>query len=123
MTAEATGPRANSKGDPCPPWCTADHTRLLIPGKPQHGPSDSHRSDAVGYTDTLTAMIMKYSGTGRDGEPEVYLSTIYGRNHVFLAAAQVKNLVLLLEANYGEKDPLAGLLRAAAAAACTEETL
>ena len=50
MTSDTTeAPRANHLGDPCPTWCTSDHTLVLMTmssGRVVH--DDSHRSDPMG---------------------------------------------------------------------------
>lgn len=120
MTTDTTGmPRANMQGDPCPQWCTQDHSRPVIPGKLQHGTSDCHWSSLELHDHTLMARLSQYPGL--DTEPKICLTTIYGQEPLFFTAAEALRMARLLEFS-GIKNTVAALLRAAAAAAAGEST-
>lgn len=38
-------PRANRLGQACPSWCTQEHDRLVVDGKPEFGYLNGHSSD------------------------------------------------------------------------------
>jgi len=100
--------RANENGHPCPSWCTQDHGRPLIPGKPEHGLSDGHWSGFNAQAGGLMTRLTQHPAM--DTEPRVCLTNTYGMNPVFFSLDQAERLATLLELN---DDPAAGLLQAA----------
>lgn len=118
MTSDTTGvPRVNGNGHPCRSWCAQDHSRLVIPGKPEHGLMDGHWSDLSAHTSRLMVRLAEYPGM--DDEPKVCLSTIYGQDPVFFTLTEAEQMAVLAGLVDGG-DELAGLLRAAAAIAREE---
>lgn len=112
--SNAQAPRANRRGGPCPRWCAQDHSRPLVPGKPEHGFVDGHWSGFNLHTGKLTVQLSQKPEPGSG--PEVCLTTAYGQNPVFLTPDQADNMATLIELEYG-RSRLALLLCTAAATA------
>ena len=112
--------RANRDGDPCPPWCTAGHGRLIAGGITV----SAHRGDTAAVTlgedgCVLTSPVW-LPGEGRAG---VLVITPAGGS-LFLAPGTARDLASLVEQLAGatpdQHREAAAAIRAAAAV--TEET-
>jgi len=111
MTTETTGTlRTNRDGNPCPPWCTTDHDRLVISDKPQFGYMDGHFSDYVAANGEAAVKL------SRDPHEEI-LVRIDRLGQSGLTVEKAEELAAFLASAPVGLAELAGQLRAAAAIA------
>lgn len=116
MTTDTTeAARANRNGDPCPPWCTTEHDKPVVKGRPSLGYRDHHSNHKTASSryDQPEACLFKDS-IGGEIEVRIWHPSmpqglyISARTAVILAAA-----LDLLDGGRG----LADQVRAAAAIA------
>jgi hypothetical protein len=103
----------NRSGDACPDFCATDHDETLIPGKPQFGYVNGHRSYAVQSAAFGGAEVHLFqpSGTGR---PRVLLAAAYGVTHLEFGTAEARQLAAVLRDPANDPASLAADLDAAA---------
>jgi hypothetical protein len=117
MTTETTeAPRANRRGEPCPPWCITDHVNLIVADDPDCGFRDWHGSDAVVDHGFGRLQVSLYQSPA--GPPKVRLWAV-GTNirGLYLAAEDADRLAGVLGLVGGAGPALADEVRAAAAIA------
>jgi hypothetical protein len=113
MTTDTTAaPRANRQGDPCPPWCTSDHSKLVIEDKPQFGYMDHHFSDYMTARSETAVKLHRVPGS-----PTFVRIDRLSPEEGVLTARQAEDLAAFLEGAPVSMTELISQLRAAAAAA------
>lgn len=85
----------NRVGHKCPPWCTEDHDELLIPGKPEHGYMNTHKSDPI-----MIALAnfghAEVTAVWHSDAPMVRLVAAYGREYLDLSVKDARALAAIL---------------------------
>jgi hypothetical protein len=106
-------PNHNRSGDACPDFCATDHDETLIPGKPQFGYVNGHKSDAMRSVAFGGAEVRLFQ-PGGTGRPRVLLEAGYGVTHLEFGTAEARQLAAVLRDPANDPASLAADLEAAA---------
>jgi hypothetical protein len=110
-----TTPRANRAGDLCPPWCTTDHAKLTVAGKPSLGYRDSHSNyETASHHYAQPGACLYKDSIG--GQPEVRIWHPRMPRGLYLSTTDAVTLAAALDLLDGGH-ALADQVRAAAAIA------